>query len=276
MSSGPPPQVKLNVNAPPVGERHRHVPGHSVARQRSRAVDSKDARVRVTLSDGATLSRSEPPPNRQDERGGLIFDLPPVSGKGKQEVTLQVKPATLGQRRPSPRRPSPPTGCRRDTSATTRIEQGNCNSARSAAAGARRRAHPGSGLGHQRRRGPGGQRHRLGAVRSRGCLQLRRRARSNSRPARSRPGRRRRSTSAESRKPPGATACGHAPPATATSTAAADPVAVDVRRAELAAAITGPKLAYLEPAVRLTDQRRQPRRRDRHERGRPRDPSAGG
>jgi uncharacterized repeat protein (TIGR01451 family) len=114
-------QVKLNVNAPPVASVIGTYPV-TVSLDNLAGVESKDARVRVTLSDGATLARSDPPPNRQDERGALIFDLPPVSGKGKQQVTLQVRPARIGNVAITAEAAS--DGMQANTSATTRIEQG--------------------------------------------------------------------------------------------------------------------------------------------------------
>jgi uncharacterized repeat protein (TIGR01451 family) len=68
----------------------------TVALGNSTGVDSKDARVRVTLSGGAALASSEPPPNELDDKGGYIFELPPVAGKAKQVVELQVRPAQVG------------------------------------------------------------------------------------------------------------------------------------------------------------------------------------
>src|SRR5262245_62298882 len=90
------PKLNLVVNAPNVAGAGTTFPV-TVALDNAGAVDSKDARVKVWLSDGATMARSEPPPTRQEQGGVLVFDLPPVAGKAKQEVTLQVKPAKLGQ-----------------------------------------------------------------------------------------------------------------------------------------------------------------------------------
>ena len=87
------------------------------------AVDSKDARVKVTLSDGATLARSEPPPSRQEAGGVLVFDLPPVPGKARQEVALQVKPAKLGQVTVTADAATT-DGMQATNKATTRIETG--------------------------------------------------------------------------------------------------------------------------------------------------------
>ncbi len=115
-------EVKLKVNAPPVAS----IIGTfavTVSLDNVTSVDSKDARVRVTLSDGATLARSEPPPNRQDEKGGLIFDLPPVSGKGKQPIALQVKPARVGNVTITAEAVTG-DGMRANTDAVTRVEQG--------------------------------------------------------------------------------------------------------------------------------------------------------
>ena len=79
------PQIGLTVNAPTAAGAGGTFPV-TVMLDNAGAVESKDARVKVTLSDGATLASSEPPPARQEAGGVLVFDLPPVSGKAKQEV----------------------------------------------------------------------------------------------------------------------------------------------------------------------------------------------
>lgn len=114
-------EVKLKVNAPPVASSIGTFPV-TVGLENGTGVESQDTRVRLTLSDGATLARSDPPPIKADERGGLIFDIPPVSGKGKQTISLQVKPAKLGSVTITAEAAS--DGRRADTSAVTRIEQG--------------------------------------------------------------------------------------------------------------------------------------------------------
>ncbi|MCI0702410.1 MAG: hypothetical protein L0241_15110 [Planctomycetia bacterium] len=116
------PDVKLNVKAPEVASILGTFPV-TVSLENTSGVESKDARVKVTLSDGATLARSEPPPIRQDEKGALVFDLPPVGGKGKQTVTLQVKPARVGQVTVTADALTA-DGMQATTSATTRVEQG--------------------------------------------------------------------------------------------------------------------------------------------------------
>ena len=115
-------EVKLKVNAPPVASILGTFPV-TVSLDNVTSVDSKDARVRVTLSDGATLARSEPPPTRADEKGGLIFDLPPVSGKGKQPIALQVRPARVGNVTITAEAVTG-DGMRANTDAVTRVEQG--------------------------------------------------------------------------------------------------------------------------------------------------------
>ena len=115
-------ELKLKVNAPQVASSIGTFPV-TVSLDNVTGVESKDARVRVTLSDSATMARSEPPPNRQDEKGALIFDLPPVSGKGKQSVTLQVKPARLGNVTITAEAVTG-DGMQASTSATTRVENG--------------------------------------------------------------------------------------------------------------------------------------------------------
>ena len=118
------PELKLKVDAPAVASAIGTFAA-TVSLDNVTGVDSKDARVRVTLSDGATLARSEPPPTRLDDKGkgGLIFDLPPVVGKGKQAITLQVKPARVGQVIVSAEAVTA-EGLQASTTATTRVEQG--------------------------------------------------------------------------------------------------------------------------------------------------------
>lgn len=89
------PKVELSVTAPKVAAVSGTFPV-TVALENESGADSLDAQVKVTLSDGATLARSEPPPLRQDANGGLIFAVPAVAGKASQTVTLEVKPAKLG------------------------------------------------------------------------------------------------------------------------------------------------------------------------------------
>jgi uncharacterized repeat protein (TIGR01451 family) len=116
------PHVHLSVNAPKVASLNGTYPV-TVALENDSGAESKEVQVKVTLSDGATLAQSEPPPVRQDANGALQFALPPVSGKANQTVVLQVKPAKLG----------PVTliaeavtadGMQASHKATTRIEQG--------------------------------------------------------------------------------------------------------------------------------------------------------
>jgi uncharacterized repeat protein (TIGR01451 family) len=88
-------ELKLTVAAPPVAAARDTFPV-TVALDNAAGAESKDARVRVVLSNGAALAKSEPVPTRVDATGGLIFDLPPVTGKGKQAIALQVRPAGVG------------------------------------------------------------------------------------------------------------------------------------------------------------------------------------
>ncbi|AWM41729.1 Large cysteine-rich periplasmic protein OmcB precursor [Gemmata obscuriglobus] len=115
------PSVKLKMTAPPVAGPNRPFPV-TVTLENVAGVDSRDARISVALSDGATLERSDPPPTGLDKSGALTFDLPPVSGKGKQQVTLQVVPAKLGA---VTVRADAVTGdgLQADTSETVRVEQ---------------------------------------------------------------------------------------------------------------------------------------------------------
>ena len=115
------PEIGLTVNAPPTAGEGASYPV-TVTLDNAGAVDSKDARVKVSLSDGATLERSEPPPSRQ-EGGVLVFDLPPVSGKAKQEVTLRVRPARLGSVTVTADAATA-DGLQATNKATTRIEPG--------------------------------------------------------------------------------------------------------------------------------------------------------
>lgn len=115
------PSIKLNVSAPPAAGTNGTFPV-TVALDNIAGVDSKDARVRVQLSDGATLEKSEPPPTRV-ERGALVFDLPPVSGKGKQAVTLDVRPARAGNVTITAEAVTG-DGLQANTSASTKIENG--------------------------------------------------------------------------------------------------------------------------------------------------------
>ena len=58
-------ELKLKVNAPQVASTVNTFPV-TVSLDNVTSVESQAARVRVTLSDGATLARSEPPPTRAD------------------------------------------------------------------------------------------------------------------------------------------------------------------------------------------------------------------
>jgi uncharacterized repeat protein (TIGR01451 family) len=88
------PEVTLNVVAPPAAGVSGAFPV-TVSLTNAGKVDAREARVRVALSDGATLERSDPPPVKADSTG-LFFDLPAVAVGKKQQVTLQVRPAKLG------------------------------------------------------------------------------------------------------------------------------------------------------------------------------------
>ena len=116
------PQIGLTVNAPPAAGAGGTYPV-TVMLDNAGGVDSKDARVKVALTDGATLAKSEPPPSRQEAGGVLVFDLPPVTGKGKQEVALQVKPARLGTVTVTAEAATT-DGLQATNKATTRIEPG--------------------------------------------------------------------------------------------------------------------------------------------------------
>jgi uncharacterized repeat protein (TIGR01451 family) len=116
------PRIHLGVNTPSTAGIGGTFPV-TITLDNEGSVDSRDARVKVSLSDGATLARSEPPPIRQDANGAITFDLPPVSGKAKQEITLQVKPARLGQVNVSAEVVTG-DGLQAKNQANTRIDQG--------------------------------------------------------------------------------------------------------------------------------------------------------
>lgn len=88
------PKIDLNVTAPPSASTTGTVPV-TVTLSNPSDVACPNSRVGVVLSDGATLARSEPPPTQQSNKG-IEWDLPATPGKGKQTVTLQVKPARVG------------------------------------------------------------------------------------------------------------------------------------------------------------------------------------
>ncbi len=88
------PELRLDVTAPPVSGPTTTFPA-TVTLANTSPVDGRDARVRVTLSDGATLERSEPPPTRQDG-GALEFFVPGAKAGKAQVVALQVRPARDG------------------------------------------------------------------------------------------------------------------------------------------------------------------------------------
>lgn len=88
------PDVKLDVAAPPAAGQNGTVPV-TVILANTGKVDARESRIRVALTDGATLEKSDPPPVRQ-ENGALIFELPALAAGKKQEIALQVRPAKLG------------------------------------------------------------------------------------------------------------------------------------------------------------------------------------
>ncbi|MFO0803126.1 MAG: hypothetical protein U0791_08410 [Gemmataceae bacterium] len=88
------PDVKLDVAAPHAAVPNTTVPVTVILANVGK-VDARESRVRVTLSDGATLEKSEPPPLKQ-EAGALVFYLPALAAGKKHELALQVRPAKLG------------------------------------------------------------------------------------------------------------------------------------------------------------------------------------
>jgi hypothetical protein len=240
-------EVKLKVNAPQVASSIGTFPV-VVSLDNATAVDSKDARVRVTLSDGATLARSEPPPTRADAQGGLIFDLPPVSGKGKQPITLQVKPARVGNVTITAEAVTG-DGMQASTSAATRIEQGKLQMVLEAPplaltgeripariAVTNGGAAPADNVTVWARFDPG-----LLYNAGPGPIEL---SGGTIAPGQTKTFDLPLTAKAAGRYGLRATATGDG-----NLSAAADPVAVEVRRAELAVALTGPKLAYLNQEV---------------------------
>lgn len=244
------PEVKLKVTAPPVAGATGTFPV-TVLLDNVAGVDSKDTRVRVTLSGGATLERSEPPPVRQDEKGGLVFELPPVIGKGQQSIALQVKPARVGPVTVGAEAVTA-DGLQANTTATTQVEQGKLrllleapplalagervparisltNGGAVAAENVTVWARFDDGLVSESGRGP--------VEFAAGTLA---------------PGETKTfdlplTANVTGRYSVRATATGDG-----NLTASAEPLAVAVRKAELAAAITGPKLAYLNQKVTWT------------------------
>jgi len=116
------PKIHLAVNAPNAAGLNGTFPV-TVSLDNDANIDSRNAKVNITLSDGATLVKSDPPPSRQDITGTLTFELPPTPGKTKQEVVLQVKPARLGQVTVTADAVTT-DGLSATNKATTRVEQG--------------------------------------------------------------------------------------------------------------------------------------------------------
>jgi len=115
------PDVKLDVAAPNAAGPNGTVPVTVILANVGK-VDARESRVRVSLSDGATLEKSEPPPVRQ-ENGSLVFDLPALGAGKKQELALQVRPARLGSFTTSAE-VATVDGLQGRKEATTRIESG--------------------------------------------------------------------------------------------------------------------------------------------------------
>ncbi|HEY2909947.1 MAG TPA: hypothetical protein VGI99_06860, partial [Gemmataceae bacterium] len=115
------PTMRLDMNAPASAGPNASVPV-VVTLANAGLVDARESTVRVTLSDGATLDRSDPPPVRQ-ENDALIFNLPAVPAKQKQLLTLQVHPAKLGSFTVKADA-STADGLQGHKEATTRIENG--------------------------------------------------------------------------------------------------------------------------------------------------------
>lgn len=240
------PSVNLDIKAPPTTGAAGTVPV-TVSLVNAGAVESSNARVRVTLSDGATLDRSEPPPTKQDA-AGLQFDIPASAGGKKQDITLQVKPRQLGAFTVSAEAVTA-DGFRAENKATTRVEQGKLQvlveAPPTSLVGDRipvriAVTNPGAApaenvvvwarfddaLTHAGGKNP--------AELSAGTVS---------------PGQTKTLDLTLSAKTAGRFGVRASATADGNVTAAADPVAFDVRRAELAVGFVGPKLAYLNQPV---------------------------
>ncbi|MBM3980187.1 MAG: hypothetical protein FJ304_07855 [Planctomycetes bacterium] len=239
--------LKLKVNAPPVASAIGTFPV-TVSLDNLNGVESQAARVRVALSDGATLARSDPPPTRADPQGGMTFDLPPTSGKGKQTVTLQVRPARVGDVTITASAVTA-DGLQADTSGTTRVEKGKLQLVLEtpplALAGERipvRVSLTNGGAAPAENvtvwaRFDNGLLHAsgLGPVELTGGTLAPGQTKTFDLPL---------TAKATGRYTVRATATGDG-----NLTASADPLSVEVRRAELAVAVVGPKLVYLNQPV---------------------------
>lgn len=88
------PKVELQVTAPPIAPASGTVPV-VVTLSNTSDVDCQNSRVRVIFSDGATMAKSDPPPSTSDT-AGIVWEVPPVPGKGRRSINLQVKPGRTG------------------------------------------------------------------------------------------------------------------------------------------------------------------------------------
>lgn len=78
--------------------------------------------VRVTLSDGAKLESSDPPALTREPGGAYVFTLSPAGGGKKAEVGLKVRPAKVGAVTVAAEAAADKLTARKD--ATTRVEAG--------------------------------------------------------------------------------------------------------------------------------------------------------
>jgi uncharacterized repeat protein (TIGR01451 family) len=118
------PSVQLNVSTPQATGNAGTFKS-TVSLQNVGPIDSREAVVRVTLSDGATLARSEPPPVKV-EGGAYLFDVPPVAVKKSQDIVLEVKPAKVGPVTVTAEAATV-DGLKAENRATTQIESGKLN-----------------------------------------------------------------------------------------------------------------------------------------------------
>jgi hypothetical protein len=88
------PGLAVDVAAPPVAGPAGAFPV-TVNVGNTGAVEGGRVAVRVGLSDGAKLESADPPPTRRDGNA-LVFELPPAAAGARQAVGLKVLPARLG------------------------------------------------------------------------------------------------------------------------------------------------------------------------------------
>ncbi len=113
------PQVELNVTAPKAAGVNGVVPV-TVSLSNLGAVDGVAAKVRVAVPDGATVVKADPPPASQ-EPGALTWAFDALPAGSRQEVTLQVRPTQTGNLTLAAAAQTS-DGMRAEKQATTRVE----------------------------------------------------------------------------------------------------------------------------------------------------------